>query len=64
MNDFKKEALEWAQKTLKEQGIEEQLNRDFIDHFVLGMPIGYRIDKDGNMTRLSNEELQELKSRG
>lgn len=63
MSDFKKEALEWAQKTLKEQGIEEQLNRDFINHFVLGMPIGYRIDKDGNFSRLTQEELWDLKSR-
>lgn len=50
-------------KLAQEQGFKEQLDKDFIDHFVLGIPIGYRIDKDGNMTRLSNEELQELKSR-
>lgn len=64
MTDFKKEALEWAQKTLEDKGIKEQLNQDFIDYFILGIPVVYRTDIDGNMTRLTHEEVWDLKSQG
>ena len=56
-----KEAEDFAEKELK--AIKEQLDKDFIEQAIFGIPVGYRIDKDGNFNKLTQEELWDLKSR-
>lgn len=56
----KEEARKWAEEILAENSAKKEIENDFIELMIFGN-IGYKVDKEGNTTKLTQEELFEMK---
>lgn len=68
MTDLENKAIEFADKIFKQsaqkelKAINKQLEKDFIEQVVFGIGVGYRIDKEGKITRLTDQEFLEMQN--
>jgi len=58
-----KDLEEWASEELRQSAAKKELDKDFVNLMILGIPTAYKFDKDGNMSKIEVFEFRDNSTR-